>query len=146
MNREIKTPIDKLQQRYADQREKVRLEFSRSEKIDQYRVRTKEISIMFQRECPLELNYTIKGLASLKNLIEKLRRSARLQHRELIIVDKDANTEHRSFSEIANLIEDCHDRQRINTTNQRIRDSYNKRTIRFRKVKKIDMRIYEHRM
>ena len=145
MNREIKTPIDKLQQSYADQREKVRLEFSRSEKVGQYRVRTKEITIMFQRECPLELDYTIKGLDSLKALIEKLRQSARLQHRELVIIDKDANTEHKSFSEIANLIEDCHDRQRINATNQRIRDSYNKRTIRCRKVKKIDMRIYENR-
>ena len=145
MNREIKTPIDKVIERYADQREKVRLEFSRSEKIGQYRVKTVEIRTMFKRECPVELDYTIKGLDSLKALIEKLRQSSRQQNRELVIIDKDTNTEHKSFSEINNIIEDCHDRQRINATNKRIRDSYNKRMIRPRKVKKIDMRIYENR-
>jgi len=146
MNREIQTPIDKVQQRFADQREKVRLEFSRTEKIGQYRIKTREIKVYVGIECPIESDYILKGLASLKDLIEKLRQSARLQHRELVIIDKDANTEYKSFSEIRNLIDDCHDRQRINATNQRIRDSYNKRTIRCRKVKKIDMRIYENRM
>ena len=145
MKRENKTPIDKMQERFAEQREKVRLEFSRSEKIGQYRVKTKEITIIFQRECPLELNYTLTGLDSLKNVIERLRQSSRQQNRELVIIDKDTNTEHKSFSEINNIIEDCHDRQRINATNKRIRDSYNKRMIRPRKVKKIDMRIYENR-
>ena len=145
MNREIKTPIDKLQERYAEQRDNVILEFSRSEKIGQYRIKTKEIKVFVGIECPVELEYTLTSLSSMKELIEKLRRSARLQHRELVIIDKDANTEHRSFSAIANLIEDCHDRQRINATNQRIRNSYHQRTVRRRKVKKIDMRIYENR-
>jgi len=145
MNREIKTPIDKLQERYAEQRENVILEFSRSEKIGQYRIKTKEIKVFVGIECPVELEYTLTSLKSMKELIEKLRKSARLQHRKLVIIDKDANTEHRSFSEIRNLIEDCHDRQRINATNQRIRNNYNQRTIRRRKVKKIDMRIYENR-
>jgi len=145
MNREIKTPIDKLQERYSEQRENVILEFSRSEKIGQYRIKTKEIKVFVGIKCPIELEYTLTSLSSMKELIEKLRRSARLQHRELVIIDKDANTEHRSFSEIRNLVEDCHDRQRINATNQRIRNSYHQRTVRRRKVKKIDMRIYENR-
>ena len=145
MNREIKTPIDKLQQRYADQRKKVRLEFSRTEKIGEYRIKSTEIKVYVGIECPIESNYVVSGLDSLKNVIERLRQSSRQQNRELVIIDKDTNTEHKSFSEINNIIEDCHDRQRINATNKRIRDSYSKRMIRPRKVKKIDMRIYENR-
>ena len=145
MNREIKTPIDKLQERFADQRKKVRLEFSRTEKIGEYRIKSTEIKVFVGIECPIESNYVVSGLDSLKNVIERLRQSSRQQNRELVIIDKDTNTEHKSFSEINNIIEDCHDRQRINATNKRIRDSYNKRMIRPRKVKKIDMRIYENR-
>ena len=145
MNREIKTPIDKLQERFADQRKKVRLEFSRTEKIGEYRIKSTEIKVYVGIECPIESNYVVSGLDSLKNVIERLRQSSRQQNRELVIIDKDTNTEHKSFSEINNIIEDCHDRQRINATNKRIRDSYNKRMIRPRKVKKIDMRIYENR-
>ena len=110
MNREIKTPIDKMQERFAEQRGKVVLEFSRTEKIEEYRVKTKEIKVFVGVECPVELDYTIKGLTSLKVLIENLRKSARLQHRELIIIDKDSNTEHKSFAEINNMIENCHDK------------------------------------
>ena len=146
MKRENKTPIDKMQERFAEQREKVRLEFSRTEKIEEYRVKTKEIKVFVGVECPVELDYTIKGLASLKVLIENLRKSARLQHRELIIIDKDSNTEHKSFAEINNMIENCHDKQRINATNKRIRANFNKRTVRCSKPKKIDIRIYENRM
>ena len=145
MKREIKTPIDKLQERFANQRKKVRLEFSRTEKIGEYRIKSTEIKVYVGIECPIESNYVVSGLDSLKNVIERLRQSSRQQNRELVIIDKDTNTEHKSFSEINNIIEDCHDRQMINATNKRIRDSYNKRMIRPRKVKKIDMRIYENR-
>ena len=145
MNREIKTPIDKLQERFANQRKKVRLEFSRTEKIGEYRIKSTEIKVYVGIECPIESNYVVSGLDSLKNVIERLRQSSRQQNRELVIIDKDTNTEHKSFSEINNIIEDCHDRQRINATNKRIRDSCSKRMIRPRKVKKIYMRIYENR-
>ena len=66
MNREIKTPIDKLQERYAEQRENVILEFSRSEKIGQYRIKTKEIKVFVGIECPVELEYTLTSLSSMK--------------------------------------------------------------------------------
>ena len=145
MNREIKTPIDKLQERFANQRKKGRLEFSRTEKIGEYRIKSTEIKVFVGIECPIESNYVVSGLDSLKNVIERLRQYSRQQNKELVIIDKDTNTEHKSFSEINNIIEDCHDRQRINATNKRIRDSYSKRMIRPRKVKKIDMRIYENR-
>ena len=146
MKRENKTPIDKMQERFAEQRGKVVLEFSRTEKIGEYRVKTREIRMIFKRECPIELEHKISGLDSLRNLTERLRNTARLQHRELIIIDKDSNTEHKSFAEINNMIENCHDKQRINATNKRIRANFNKRTVRCSKPKKIDIRIYENRM
>ena len=146
MKRENKTPIDKMQERFAEQRGKVVLEFSRTEKIGEYRVKTREIRMIFKRECPIELEHKISGLDSLRNLTERLRNTARLQHRELIIIDKDYNTEHKSFAEINNIIENCHDKQRINATNKRIRANFNKRTVRCSKPKKIDIRIYENRM
>ena len=146
MNREIKTPIDKLQQSYAEQREKMSLEFRRTDKIGQYRVKTREIKVFAGIKCPVELEYTLTSLKSMKELIEKLRKSSRLQHRELVIIDKDSNTEHKSFAEINNMIENCHDKQRINATNKRIRANFNKRTVRCSKPKKIDIRIYENRM
>ena len=143
--RNLKTPIDTIQENFQNSRLEVSLSFRSIGKPYHYEVERVEIGNILDVEYPIRYQFTITTLKALRELIENSRDVARKESRELVIIDKDANSEYRSITQVNNFIENCHDRQRVIKYNNNIRRNHINRQPRIKKVKQIDMRIFENR-
>ena len=127
-----KTPIDSFVKKSIDTKSPIEYSY---EKLEGNKFRVIDY---------LQNDFTLSSFKDVKTYLEHHRKIARKENRRLIVTDVQQKIRATTLIEINDLLEDCHDRVKMNSGINRWRKMITAPHLRKKsKVKKIDTRIYE---